>query len=486
MEHRPVNGKNVKKKKFNIPLIVVSIINLLFTILTVSFVVSLQMVPKKYIILLTGVLLFFNVLSGWLLYFKNKISKIIGYIISIVFAIMSLVGIYYIMKTNNFLNHSFGNNENVYITTYYVLASGDSKTDSIDDISGDTVGYFGSMPYIYDAVEKLNDEVDFEENELDNLYEMFDALNDSEVDAILIDKALYNTLQENDNFYDLDKYQIIYSFDVEIHEKVENAMPAGDSFSIYIGGADFTELYNDFNMIVTVNTKTNKILLTSVPRDYYINIHGKGGKDLIDYASVWGINTSRQSLEDLFGVKIDYHMKINTKSLVGLVDTLGEVQFCSDKAFTTTHALVMGTYDDTKGRKLYVKKGCQDYSGIEILTIARERIAIGGDRQRQQNCQKIMISIMNKLMRPENLLNYNQILNSVSNLYTTNIPRNVVTNLANETLNGAQWTFEMQSVDGRDSTGYVHFSNLVGYVMVPDMKTVEAATDKIKDIESGK
>ena len=62
------------------------------------------------------------------------------------------------------------------------------------------------------------------------------------------------------------------------------------------------------------------------------------------------------------------------------------------------------------------------YSGIEILTIARERRGYAdGDRQRQKNCQQIMISIFNKMVSADTIVNYSSILNSVSNLYTTNI-----------------------------------------------------------------
>ena len=248
-------------------------------------------------------------------------------------------------------------------------------------------------------------------------------------------------------------------------------------------------MYNDFNMIVTINKKTHKILLTSTPRDFYVPVYGKGGnKDLLGYAGVWGINTSRKTLEDLYGINIDYYVKINTKSLVGLVDTLGGIQFCSDKSFTTDHAMVMGTYNDKLGKKLYVSKGCKEYSGIQILTIARERRAYpDGDRQRQKNCQQIMISIFNELLRIENLTNYSNILNAVSGLYTTNIPRSLVTEFANDTLDkGIKWTFEQQSVTGSNSRGYVHFSNVQDYVMIPDMNSVSVATEKIKDVESGK
>jgi len=487
MEHRPVNGKNTKKKKINIPMIVISIINLLFTILTVAFVISLKMVPMKFIVLFVILLLGIDVGAFFLLRAKSKISKIIGYILSGITILICSVGMFYIAKTNNFLDKAFNNGANYYTSSYYILVLGESEYENINDLDGATLGYYVNIPNIEEALDELENDLSFEKKELDDLYDMFDTLNDELVDSVIIDKALYSTVSENTSFYDMSNYRVVYEFDVKIKEEIEEINTDSDSFSIYIGGADFTELYNDFNMIVTINKKTHKILLTSTPRDYYVNIHGKGGKDLLGYAAVWGINTSRKTLEDLYGINIDYYLKINTQSLVGLVDTLGGVEFCSDISFKTSHALVMGTYDDTKGQKLFVQSGCREYSGIEILTIARERLAFkDGDRQRQKNCQQIMINIFKKMIRPELLTNYTNILNAVSSLYTTNVPRELVSELATETLNGAQWSFEQQSVTGSDSRGNVHFSSVVDYVMKPNQESLDAAHLNIKKIEEGR
>ena len=487
MEHRPVNGSRTKKKKINIPSIVMSVINLLFTILIVSFIASLKMVPMKFMVILVILLLLINGGEFFLLKVKNKVSNIIGYILSVIIIIISTVGMFYIAKTNSFLDKSFNNAANYYTTSYYILTLNNNEYKGIEDLDGVSLGYYENIPNLKEAFDVLSESLSFKKKELDDLYDMFDTLNDKLVDSILIDKALYGTLSENTSFYDLSNYKVVYEFDVKIKEEVEEIDTDSDSFSIYIGGADFTELYNDFNMIVTINKKTHKIMLTSIPRDFYVDVHGKGGKDLLGYAAVWGINTSRRTVENLFGINIDYYMKINTQSLVGLVDTLGGVEFCSDKSFRTDHALVMGTYDDTKGKKLYVQKGCREYSGIQILTIARERKAFpDGDRQRQKNCQQIIINIFKKMIRPELLTNYTNILNSVSDLYTTNIPRELVSGLATETLNGAQWKFEQQSVTGSDSRGNVHFSSVVDYVMRPNQESIDAATATINKIEEGR
>ena len=158
------------------------------------------------------------------------------------------------------------------------------------------------------------------------------------------------------------------------------------------------------------------------------------------------------------------------------------IEFCSDKSFYTTHATIVDSYNDSNGNKLYVQKGCKVYNGVEILTISRERLAYsGGDRQRQKNCQSILISIFNKATSPSIIKNYQSVLNSISSLYTTDIPKEVITDYIKDILdNNTKWTFNTQSLNGYDSSGYVHLTNYVDYIMIPYQSSVNSASYNIK------
>lgn len=471
------------KRKINKPMIIFSILNLIFTILIIYCCLSLNVIPIKYIFILIIVLFLMNFGVLCLLKKKNKITKIIGIVISIIFGLMSIFGLYYVNQTNNFLEKAFSHKKNISEHTYYVI----TKNKEIDKSDIDEIGYYSGSINIDDALNKLAEYINSKTTKYEELYDLFNDLNNDEIEAILIEQTLYDFVTNSNEKFSSENYKTLNSFIIQIEEELEIIQNDNDSFNIYIGGADFTGVNHDFNMIVTVNKTTGKILLTSTPRDFYVEIAGKGGRDLLGYAGVWGINTSKKTMENLYDINIDYYLKINTKSLVGLVDTLGGVEFCSDISYITTHATILDSYDNSKGTRLRVEKGCKTYSGIEILTIARERKAYyGGDRQRQKNCQQILINIFNKMLSPELLTNYTSILNAVSDLYTTNIPKELVTELAKDTLNGAKWTIEQQSVTGSDSGGYVHFSNIYDYVMIPNMDTVTQASLKIKMVEAGK
>lgn len=489
MEHRPVNSKRRNKKKINKSMIILPIINIVLTILFICFVISLHIVPTKFIVVVALLLCAFDFVILLLLKSGKKGCKIIGYVISFLLIVIHLIGIYYISKTNSFLNKAFNNASNSYTSTYYVVTKANSNVASLEDMENNIVGYYISIPSIEQAIDELSSKITIDTKDYDDIVSIFSDLKKNIIDSTIVEQSIYEALIDSKTgIIKKSDYKIVYTFDITVEEEVEEIVDDGNSFSIYIGGVDFTEKNTDFNMVVTINKKTHKILLTSIPRDYYLYVPTYGMNELLGYVGYSGINASRKTMEDLFETNIDYYIKINTDSIVGLVDTLGGVQFCNNgSTFTTTHALVQGTYDDTKGEKLTVPSGCRSYNGIQILTIVRERRAFAdGDRQRQKNCQQVMINIFKKMASAGTITNYSNVLNAVSNLYTTNLSRDMITSIANDTINGASWTFEQQSVTGYDSSGYVHMGTVKDYVMRPDEDSVNAAIANIKKIKAGK
>lgn len=465
--------------------LIITAIMLIVNILLFIFTNKLNILPIKYYLLIFGIIVVLEIVSILFILLKKKILNIIGYILSIILIIVNICGIYYVRVTDNFLDKSFNNDNREYTTTFYIVSKKDSN-NTLDNIVGKDVGYYKDTPNIEQAITELGYKYKVNTISYDNISEMFNGIS-----YILIEKNLYDYTFEIDKSLNKLDYDIIYEYTLTFQETIDsnteenddNYIPETNNINIYIGGTDFTNQLYDFNMIVSINKDTHKVLLTSIPRDYHIPVYGKGGRsDNMGYHGAWGITTSMKSLEQLLNIKIDYYVKVRTSSLVGVVDTLGGIQFCSDKSFYTTHATILDSYDDSKGNKLYVKKGCYNYNGTEILTISRERLAYsGGDRQRQKNCQSILISIFNKATSPSVIKNYQSLLDSVSDLYTTSIPRDMITSYIRDILdNNTKWTFNTQSLDGYDSRGYVHLTNYLDYVMMPYQSSVNSASYNIK------
>ena len=463
----------------------IKLLIIMFSLIISSFItykiIELDILPNKYLITSIAIILIMDIIAVIVL-LLTKFNKI-GYALAILNIIIFFFGIYYISSANSFLNKKFGNKKLTEENIYYVVTNKNNNYTELD-IKED-ISYYKETPEIDKAFNTLSESYNIAKKEYDDIIVMYnDLLNNTNM-FMLVEKSSHDIVFELDKKLVRDNFEIIYEFKIEtkIEKPVEPETTSKEVYNIYLAGTDFTNSLVDFNMIITINTKTNKILITSMPRDYYIEVAGKGGrKDTLSYMGPYGINTSVKSLENLFDIKIDYYVKMKAEVLVDLVDTIDGINYCSNMSYTTSHALVLNTYVD-KGKKLHVKKGCQHLNGIETLTVARERNAfVGRDRVRQENCRKIMLAILDRLKSTNTLIRYNDILNSLDNLYETSLPRDVVSSFVKRTLDGSYFEIIEQSLDGSDTIDYVHLTNLKDWVMYPSESSVENAKQKLKEI----
>lgn len=474
-------------KKWDLVSWIVLIVDLLVTGYFGYTLFKFNMLPAHFVILAIIGLLVLIVGSALLIIKKRKkVKKIIGYVLSGLIIIICGVGIYFVSIADNFVTKSFTETKKDYYTiNYQVLVKSDSGYNVIEDINNNKIGYYNILPYISEAKTELAKKIAFESIEYDDIVNNFNDLNRNKISAVLIEKEVYDGLKDGLSTIKSKNYKVLYEFGVQVEQEIEKKEANGNGFNIYIGGPDFTGTNYDLNMVATVNKETRKVLLTSIPRDFHVPIAGKGMSDNLTYAGVWGINTSKKTVENIFDTDINYYVKVDTNSLVGVVNALGGIQFCSDKSFTTTHALLQNSYVDSKGSKLHVEKGCKNYNGVEILTIARERKAFpGGDRKRQENCQQIIIKIANKMASAGSLANLNKILDSISKLYTTNVPQELVQEISKDVIAGNKWSFDQQAVTGGDSRGKVHLGTVDDYIMLPNTASVDKAKLKIREVMS--
>lgn len=476
--------KNKTKKHHISKLNILSIIAVIVFSIFLYFLFSINILPTKYLILIILVISILIILSIVFINLKKKVLKIIGVIILVLSILLSGVGSYYLFYTNNFLNESF-NSVKKKVSTYYIVTSSDNKYSKKSDIKG-KVYYYKNNANIKNVLKVVKEDLNVKTSSYDDVTSMIQDVVNKKIDFMLIDKSSYNIVLDLDNNISKKELKVVYEFDIEKYENKKE--DSKDAFNILISGKDFAGL-TDYNAVVTVNTNTHEILLTSIPRDYYMEIAGQNGKkDSLSHLFIYDEETLEKTLENFFDIDIDYVINIKAEGLVKIVDEVGGITYCSDQAFTTTHALILNDYNDAGKQKLYVKKGCQELNGIETLTVARERNAfVGRDRMRQKNAQKIIIAIFDKMKSANLFVNYNNILDALGDSYSTNIPKKVITNIAKDTIDGAEWNIMTQSVDGSDKwDADIAILNGKGYAMIPNESDVINATNKINEILENK
>lgn len=270
---------------------------------------------------------------------------------------------------------------------------------------------------------------------------------------------------------------------VTAKKKAEDAVDVTSKpFNIYISGMDTTgkiteEARSDVNMIITVNPKTHKILMTSIPRDYLVELQN-GEKDKLTHTGLMGIDETTSDVEDLLGIKINYYVKVNYNTLKDLVNSIGGITINSDKAFIS----YIGKYRFVEGEN--------QLDGAKALAYARERHAYSdGDNHRVRNQQEVLKAIVKKLTGSTTLLTrYNKILKYLAPTMEMNLTRAEVKALVKFQLGkNPKWKFESNSLEGFDAFSTVYSAgNQQLYVMKPDEESIKKARQKIKEIEHPK
>ena len=270
---------------------------------------------------------------------------------------------------------------------------------------------------------------------------------------------------------------------VTAKKKAEDAVDVTSKpFNIYISGMDTTgkiteEARSDVNMIITVNPKTHKVLMTSIPRDYLVELQN-GEKDKLTHTGLMGIDETTSDVEDLLGIKINYYVKVNYNTLKDLVNSIGGITINSDKAFIS----YIGKYRFVEGEN--------QLDGAKALAYARERHAYSdGDNHRVRNQQEVLKAIVKKLTGSTRLLTrYNKILKYLAPTMEMNLTRAEVKALVKFQLGkNPKWKFESNSLEGFDAFSTVYSAgNQQLYVMKPDEESIKKARQKIKEIEHPK
>lgn len=462
---------------------ILSLISILIGIFLLTAVGKLDILPVGYVMAIFFIYAVFDGVFLFLIRREQKLIKVVGYLLVTLLMVVSLTICYYLNQTTTFLNQSFQNASLQYENTYYVVVRKDSSYQKIEDITGKTLSYYKEDVNVDKALQKVRKQVVIMENEYQQMSAIVEDLSKNNIDVLFISDTNYKLMFDVNFQISKDDYKILKKITIQNKEEAPSKTKKDydKPFHIYIGGVDFTKNNMDLNMILTVNPKSHKVLLTSIPRDYYIEVAGKEGKkDTLSYMGSFGMTTNQKSLEKLFDISIDYYVKFEATGLVKVVDEVGGITYCSEEEYETTHALVIGENDEN-GEKLTVRKGCQELNGIEALTVARERLAFAsGDRQRQKNCQAIMIDIIEKLASANTVTNYNSILNAISDLYETTLEKERITRILKDAfLNKNSWDFKVQSVNGKDARDFVHMTDLKDYVMVPSDETVEKAKEEM-------
>lgn len=479
------NKKQKAKKKyfryFMYLLYIVSLITLICLFL-------LDVIPITYYLFIVLFIFIFNLLMTFLILGKGIKKRIFGFIVSLIYLILMMFVTSYSFNTLDFLNNINGQDYNT--ENYSVVVLNSSMYEKVKDLKGEDIGIISTSDDI--GVEKakkhLNKKVKANYISYDDLSELFNDFINEEVEAILIEDAEKEILEEEHNDFVINE-KVIYNFSIDV--KLENDLAkevdiSKDPFNIYISGIDtygkITSVSrSDVNMVVTVNPQTHKILFTSIPRDYYVKLHGVDTiyNDKLTHAGIYGIDMSLKTIEDLLDTDINYYAKVNFTSLIALVDELGGIEVNNEYAFKAYYI-----ENDGKIINYSFKKGAIKLNGKQALAYSRERKSLaGGDMARLKHQQQVLEAIINKALSKNIIIKYGDILDGLESKVVTNIGTKNLTKLVKTQIKKMpSWTIEKNTLTGVDSLEYTYsYKSAKSYVMIPNEESLSEAKNNIKN-----
>ena len=446
-----------------------------------GYVVTTGLAPALYVVVAILVsLLLFGAVFG-LMRHNSKIGQGAGIALTILVVIACALAGAYLWRTVHTVKTISGtSSEQTRITTYVLQ---DSTVQSVEDLAGKNLGILSALDRTNTdtALEQMESEygITLSTKEYDSLTELADGLNQNEVDAILLNEAyldLYDETSGYETFPESLRAVLTQQIEHEVGAEQEQSAQLSDPIiNILISGSDTRSNVidqrgrSDVNIIASVNTQTHQILLISTPRDYFVplDVGVEDAYDKLTHAGIYGMDVLMRTLENLYGIDLDYYFRLNFVGFEQVIDALGGVDVYSAYEFDS------GDY--------HYQQGTNTLNGAQALAFVRNRYAFAdGDRQRGKNQMAVVEGVLKKATSPSVLSNYLSILDSIQSCVDTNVPYDVISALVRQQLKGgATWSVESFSVNGSDSHSTTYSMNQDLYVMIPDEATVQEAKEKL-------
>ena len=504
---RDVKGNSKKNKKKRRPISKFLTVFMFVALALLKFqMVCLNLLPFKLIVLISAVFIILALIVTLMMNFKAKkfFSRLLLGLISLCMCVAFAYGNYFIYKTKDTFDVVTSLADKRAITTS-IIALKDSNITSKADLKNKKIGTVLKMDKeatnrTLEALKK--DEVKYSTSDYSNLDDLVNALYDGSVNAICLNEKYRDVLHETEEYFTFNTITNVAYQNVHYVEKAASENESDpvrnitkDAFTVLVSGNDSygslqdSNTRSDANMLLTVNPKTGTILMTSIPRDYYVNLVCPEGdekscpedsKDKLTHTGLLGIKSTEKSIENALGIKINYNVRINFSSVVNLVDALDGIDL-DIKEGEECDILYANMQPGLSVGKHHV-------DGETALAFARERHAyLNGDNQRVKNQQKVFKAIFKRIVSPKMITNYGKFMDALAVAFDTNISADEMSDFIKYELGSMpKWKFESYSISGDPGNEFCYLAQTYASITYENELMNQIARDKINAVLEGK
>lgn len=228
--------------------------------------------------------------------------------------------------------------------------------------------------------------------------------------------------------------------EVDPNANLTNGILTGPRVNILLLGSDTDQKFQgqyiaQTDIVVTIDPSSNTVGMLSIPRDFFINVPGYGMHKLDEAYGLGGVALSRATIEQDFGIPINYYAWVGLDGFIKVINEVGGVDV------DVMHPIVDDQYPDDVGRnannpyaikRLYIPPGPQHLDGPSALEYVRSRHAdLVGDFGRSARQQQVLNALKPKLENPNIFGKLSSIANDLKGYLKTDMQLGDVLKLMN-------------------------------------------------------
>ena len=428
--------KKIKKKKYRLWLSILSIIVIITNLFAIYNILLLGPIEEVIRYIIIGIFVIFDIIIIIKVRTKRKHKekkvRLLTFFLVLYLIINCAISglIMYLYGTLSSINR-----DTVTYSSSLIVKS-DSKIESIDDLSNNTIGILSDSKspegniIPNDVIKENNLENSNEIVEYDDYFTAMADLYEGTVDSIFVPTDYPSMFVNMETYANISEDTKIILTEEKNMKKVNTnnsrtstGKSVTEPFTILLMGVDSeregldknTVANGDSLILVTFNPNTLNATMLSIPRDSYVPIACWSGtpENKITHAAAYGTDCMMDTIENYFDVTIDYYAKINFKGLVSLVDALGGI--------TVDVPQNLCTDNSNREGEVCINAGVQTLNGEQALVLARNRKQLAaGDLDRGLNQQLVIEGILNKVKDMSSINQVMDVLNTITNNLDTN------------------------------------------------------------------
>ena len=187
-----------------------------------------------------------------------------------------------------------------------------------------------------------------------------------------------------------DEFDRVSRFDVDHFEP--KLMTSDDVTNILLIGqdrrkGDAAKMRSDAMIVCSINRRTKEITLSSLMRDMYLPVPGKGYGMINATYLAGGFPLLNKTIEKNFGIRIDGNVEVDFERFIGLMTLIGPIDL----------ELSQAEADHLNQSGYNFRSGINTMNAEQVLAYCRMRKDIGGDWGRTDRQRKVLTRLYSEL-----------------------------------------------------------------------------------------